>query len=109
MAQVSLSNEAFVAQDKAVAFRECDDTAEDPSSGAISRKCLKIEATSLLDTGRLHKDAELGNEGGLKRGPSNSPSHTAPYCSKARHATSSRLSNHALRRHKDVEQLALFP
>ena len=54
MAQVSLSNEAFVAQDRAVAFRECDDTAEEPSSEDISRKCLKIEVTSLLDTGRLH-------------------------------------------------------
>ena len=74
MAQVSLSNEAFVAQDRAVAFRECDDTAEEPSSEDISRKCLKIE-----DTGRLHKDAELGEEGGLKRGPSNSTQlHTAP-------------------------------
>ena len=47
-----------MAQDRAVAFRECDDTAEEPSSEDISRKCLKIEVTSLLDTGRLHKDAK---------------------------------------------------
>ena len=33
-------------------------TAEDPSSGAISRKCFKIEVTSLLDTGHLNKNAK---------------------------------------------------
>ena len=33
----------IMARSSAVAFRECDDTAEDPSSGTISRKCFKIE------------------------------------------------------------------